>query len=43
MGTVIAMFPNTDYNKLVKKKIFSGYLSGTDENGLVVFFSALSG
>lgn len=38
MGTVIAMFPNTDYNKLVKK-------SSTDiyqvlmKNGLQVFFS----
>jgi hypothetical protein len=38
MGTVIAMFPNTDYNKLVKK-------SSTDiyqillQNGLQVFFS----
>lgn len=38
MGTVIAMFPNTDYNKLVKKSSQDIY-QVLMKNGLQVFFS----
>ncbi len=38
MGSVIAMFPNTDYNKLVKKSSTDIYQT-LMKNGLQVFFS----
>ncbi|MBX7047425.1 MAG: glycosyltransferase family 39 protein [Ignavibacteria bacterium] len=38
IGTVIAMFPNTDYNKLVKKSSTDIYQT-LMKNGLQVFFS----
>ena len=38
MGSVIAMFPNTDYNKLVKKSSTDIYQT-LIKNGLQVFFS----